>query len=50
MGRWPVYGRPRNRMGSRKNVWEMLQGMGNGAGVWEAARPYGKPARIADLA
>ena len=35
-------GRPRNRMGNRKNVWEMPQGMGNGAGVWEAARLYGE--------
>ena len=29
-------------MENRKNVWEMPQDMGNGAGVWEAARPYGE--------
>ena len=27
-------GRPQNRMGSRENVWEMPQDMGNGAGTW----------------
>ena len=36
--------------GSRENVWETPQGMGNGAGVWEAAGPHGEPVPMADLA
>ena len=36
MGRRPVYGRPRNRMGSRENVWENASGMGT-------APAYGRP-------
>ena len=35
-------GKPLNRMGNRENVWEMPQDIGNGAGVLEAARPYGE--------
>ena len=49
MGRWPSYGGYAVAMGEWPACGDLSKRMGkcarhgNGAGVWDAARPYGKP-------